>query len=100
MTTAYLIPTFGAGFQAFTSQGVVAAGAKLYTYVAGSVNSPLPSYTDSTAAVPNANPLILGSDGRPTTEIWITAAAVKIVLQDANSNPLGTWDFVPAILGI
>ena len=58
----------GNGFQFFSSIGLPLSGGKVYTYQAGS-STPLATYTDNTGNVANANPIILGSDGRPQTEI-------------------------------
>jgi hypothetical protein len=63
------------------SSGIPMVGGKLFTYVAGSVNTKTTTYTDSTGTVANTNPLILNSLGQPATEIWIPAGvAVKHVL--------------------
>jgi hypothetical protein len=96
MTTLYLIPFFGAGAQFFNNQGAVLANGRLSTMVAGSVNTPLATYTDSTGNTPNGNPIILDSAGRlpAGTEMWC-ATALKIVLTDSASNPIAVWDNVP-----
>lgn len=95
---AILSPIAGAAAQFFTNAGVVLAGGKLFTYVGGSVNTAQATYTDSTQATPNANPIILDSAGRPPNEVWLlNATSYKFVLMDANNNILGTWD---NILGI
>jgi hypothetical protein len=41
-------------------------GGKLYTYIAGTTTLQT-TYTDSTAATANTNPVILDSRGRPTS---------------------------------
>lgn len=94
---AYLSPVFGAGAQLFSNTGVILAGGKLYSYVAGTT-TPAATWTDSTQAVSNANPVILDSAGRITNEIWLQSGVVyKFILQDSNSNVLGTWDNVSGI---
>lgn len=96
--SAYLSPLGGAGAQFFTNAGVVLAGGKLYTYVAGST-TPQATWTDSTQAVQNANPIILDSAGRPSNEIWLVAGTnnYKFVLKDSNDVTLGTWDNITGI---
>jgi hypothetical protein len=92
-----LSPIGGAGAQFFNNAGVVLAGGQLFTYAAGST-TPLATYTDSTLAVANGNPVVLDSSGRPTTEIWLqNNTAYKFVLKDANSNTIGTWDNITGI---
>ena len=87
--TVYLSSVFGAGAQLFTSQGVVNAGGKIYTYVAGST-TPVATYTDATGLVQNANPIILDSAGRPTGMIWIQGGtSIKMVVTDATGNNQG-----------
>jgi hypothetical protein len=94
-----LCSVFGAGAQFFTQQGVVLVGGKLNTYVAGSVSTPVATYTDSTGSVQNANPIILDSGGRLTQEIWLTAGTrVKFVLTDSTSASVGpTIDNIPGV---
>jgi hypothetical protein len=77
----------GVKIQIELSSGLPMIGGKLFTYVAGSVNTKTTTYTDSTGTVANANPLILNSLGQPTTEIWIPAGvAVKHVLAPATDT--------------
>lgn len=95
--SAVMAPMFGAGYQSFTNSGIVNAGGLLYSYLAGSTTA-TPTYTDSSQATQNANPIVLNSAGRPPNEIWMTnGTAYKFVLADVNNNTLGTWDFVPGI---
>jgi hypothetical protein len=100
MATGYLLP-IGALFQGFSDQGVVASGYKINTYVGGSVSTPVTTYTDSTLTTPNANPLILGSNGRfQSLNVWVPSGTlVKLVMTDANNNVLtgGTIDNVPGV---
>ena len=98
MPTVSLSPV-GNDEQYFTKQGVVAGGGfKLFTYVAGSVNTPTATYTDITGATPNANPIILDSAGHPPQEIWIpNGVQVKFVLQDQTGVVQWTKDFIPGI---
>ena len=92
-----LSPLGGAGWQFFTNAGVVLSGGQLLTYGAGST-TPLAAYTDSTLVTPLGNPIVLNAYGRPSGEIWLqNGVAYKFVLQDANSNVIGTWDNVIGI---
>jgi hypothetical protein len=68
--------------QFFTAAGQPLVGGKVYTYAAGTT-TPLATYTDSTAASANPNPIIL--DGRGECNIWFSpASAYKIKLTDSN----------------
>lgn len=79
MTTATLLPVPKARF--FDANGDPLAGGKVYTYVAGTVNTPKTSYTTAAANVSNANPVVLNSTGE--ANIWLVGS-YKIVLTDAN----------------
>jgi hypothetical protein len=96
--SAVLSAVFGAGAQILNAQGVVLAGGKIYTYLAGTT-TPAPTFTDSTQLVPNANPIILDSAGRTTGEIWIqNGTAYKFVVTDSSGNSIGpTLDNIPGI---
>lgn len=96
--SAFLSPVFGAGWQLFTNSGVVLAGGKIFTYVAGST-TPQATWTDSTQVVQNANPIILDSAGRIPNEVWLAdGVAYKFVVADSSSVPLGTaWDNIVGI---
>ena len=61
----------GNGFQFFDSNGAPLNAGKIYTYQAGS-STPLATYTDNAGLVANTNPIILGTDGRPPSEIWLS----------------------------
>jgi len=90
----------GNGFQFFSSIGLPLAGGKIYTYQAGS-STPLATYTDNTGSVANANPIVLGADGRPSTEIWLTYGYnYKFVLKDANDVTIQTYDNLYGIIGV
>ena len=90
----------GNGFQFFTTTGIPLAGGKIYTYQAGS-STPLATYTDNTGSVANANPIVLGTDGRPSTEIWLTYGYnYKFILKDANDVPIQTYDNLYGIIGV
>lgn len=78
-------------FKEWDANGNPLAGGKLYSYVAGT-STPLATYTDSSGATPNTNPVILDSSGR--AEIWIGTASYKFTLTDSNDNVIWTEDNV------
>lgn len=89
----------GNGFQFFTTTGIPLAGGKIYTYQAGS-STPLATYTDNTGTVANANPIVLGTDGRPANEIWLTYGYnYKFVLKTADDTTIQTYDNLYGIIG-
>jgi len=95
MAVVYLSPVGGVAAQFFTNTGAVLTGGKLYTYAAGTT-TPLPSYTTSAGNVARTNPIVLDAAGRVSEggEIWITSAAYKFVLRDANDVLIATYDNV------
>jgi microcystin-dependent protein len=89
----------GNGFQFFTILGQPLAGGKIYTYQAGS-STPLATYTDNTGATANANPIVLGTDGRPTSEVWLTYGFnYKFILKTADDTTIQTYDNLYGIIG-
>lgn len=87
----------GAGWQFFDNNGVPLAGGKLYTYAAGTT-TPAATYTSNTGLTPNANPIILDSAGRVSSEIWLsTGASYKFQLDTSNNVTLWTKDNIPGI---
>jgi hypothetical protein len=89
----------GNGFQFLTTSGTPLSGGLIYTYQAGS-STPLATYTDNGGTIACANPIVLGSDGRPTTEIWLTYGYnYKFVLKDSTGNTIQTYDNLYGILG-
>jgi microcystin-dependent protein len=90
----------GNGFQFFTILGQPLAGGKIYTYQAGS-STPLATYTDNTGATANANPIVLGTDGRPATEIWLTYGYnYKFILKTADDTTIQSYDNLYGIIGV
>ena len=82
----------GNGFQFLDNDGIPLNGGKIYTYQAGST-TPLATYTDSAGLVANANPIILGTSGRPPSEIWLTEGYYyKFILKDSNDVTISTYD--------
>jgi microcystin-dependent protein len=84
---AVVSPTAKAQF--IDAAGIPLAGGFLYTYVAGTT-TPQATYTDSAASTPNSNPIVL--DSRGEANIWLTGAAYKFKLTDANGTEIWTVD--------
>lgn len=78
----------------WTNGGTPLAYGLVYTYSAGST-TPTATYTDSTAATQNANPIVLNARGE--ANIWLTPnVAYKFVVTDANGNTVLTTDQIVA----
>jgi hypothetical protein len=84
-------PILSPVFAWFTSAGQPASGYKLNTYFAGT-STPQATYTDSTLTTPNANPVVLNSQGY--APVWIGTSTFKFVLTDASNNIVWTADNV------
>lgn len=98
MATGLLSP-IGLILQAFTDQGVVLSGGKVYTYVAGTT-TPVVTYTSSSLTVANSNPIVLQSNGRLPASVWAASGTViKMVLTDSSGAVIsgGTIDNLPLI---
>ena len=94
--TVALSPAFGPGYQGFTVGGLPLSGGLLYTFLAGT-NTPAATYTTSSGSIANTNPIVLGPDGRPPFEIWLTTGqAYLFTLKDALNNQIGTYDNITA----
>jgi hypothetical protein len=91
-----LSPLGGAGWQFFDNNGVPLAGGLLYTYAAGTT-TPLATYTTSSGSTANSNPIILDAAGRPAGEIWLTAAAYKLVLKTSTGVQLWSMDNITGL---
>jgi hypothetical protein len=93
MTTETLSPT--TVYRDYDNNGNPLVGGKLFTYAAGT-NTKLATYTDSTGATPNPNPVILNSRGE--ANVWIPPnVAYKYVIApstdtDPPANPIRTTD--------
>ena len=89
----------GNGVSFLGTTGLPLSGGKIYTYQAGS-STPLATYTDVNGTTANTNPIVLGTDGRTPSEIWLTYGYnYKFVLQDAVSTTIATYDNLYGILG-
>ena len=79
--------------------GLPLSGGQLYSYQAGS-STPLATYTTVSGTIANANPIILGTDGRAPNEIWLTYGYnYKFILQDSAGGTIATYDDIYGILG-
>jgi hypothetical protein len=89
----------GNGFQFLTTTGLPLNGGLIYTYQAGST-TPLTTYSDINGAIANTNPIVLGTDGRPQGEIWLTYGFnYKFVLQTSTGSTIQTYDNLYGIIG-
>ena len=77
--------------QFFDANGDPLVGGKLYSYAAGTA-TPLATYTDSSGATPNANPVIL--DSRGEASVWLGQAAYKFALYTSTNVLVWTVDNV------
>lgn len=89
----------GNGFQFLTTTGLPLNGGLLYTYQAGS-STPLATYTDVNGTTANTNPIVLGTDGRPQNEMWLTYGyTYKFVLKDSSGSTIQSYDNLYGIIG-
>jgi len=89
----------GNGFQFFNNDGLPLNAGKIFTYQAGST-TPLATYTDSSGLIANTNPIILGTDGRPPSTIWLTQGFFyKFVLKTSADVTIQTYDNLYGIIG-
>jgi hypothetical protein len=89
----------GNGFQFFDNNGAPLNAGKIYTYQAGS-STPLATYTDSAGLTANANPIILGTSGRPPNDIWLLEGYFyKFILKDSSDVTIQTYDNLYGIIG-
>ena len=89
----------GNGISFLGNTGLPLNGGKLYTYQAGS-STPLATYTSIDGTIANANPIILGSDGKLPAELWLTYGYnYKLVLKDSADVSIATYDNIYGILG-
>ena len=71
------------------NSGAACAGCSLYRYFAGTT-TPTPTYTDSSGATQNTNPIVLGTDGGAS--IWVGSPTIKLILQDTTGTTIWTAD--------
>jgi hypothetical protein len=85
------------GTQFFNSAGNVLSGGKISQYLAGTTTTQA-TFTDSTGITQNANPIVLDSTGRYSSQIWLTTGiSYKLVLTDSNNNTILTEDNLSAV---
>jgi hypothetical protein len=88
---AVITPTAKAQF--IDAAGIPLAGGFVYTYAAGTT-TPQTTYTDSTGATANSNPIVL--DSRGEANIWLGSATYKFKLTDSNGTEIWTVDNISA----
>ena len=89
--------------QLFANAGVIPlSGGFVNTYQAGTVNTPLQTFTDATGTTPNANPIALNSSGRlvaasgAPVACWVpTNSPIKMVITDSTGALILQLDNVP-----
>ena len=87
----------GNGITFFGTTGLPLNGGQVYTYQAGS-STPLTTYADNSGLIPNTNPIILGTDGKIPSELWLTAGYnYKFVVEDSTSTIVKTYDNIYGI---
>ena len=72
-----------------------AANGKVYFFERGTT-TPKATYSDPTLETPNTNPVLLDSDGRAATEIWLDGE-YDARLEDADENVIWTRVILPAV---
>jgi hypothetical protein len=93
-----LLSPIGNGVTFLNAIGQPLSGGKIYTYLAGS-SAPLATYTDVNGTIANANPIILGADGKVPSEIWLTQNySYKFVVQDSTGASVSSYDNIYGIL--
>jgi len=93
-----LLSPIGNGINFLSTTGQPLAGGKLNTYQAGS-STQLATYADVNGLIQNTNPVILGTDGRLPSELWLTQGySYKFTLTDKNDNLIATYDNLYGIL--
>ena len=89
----------GNGVTFLGNTGLPLAGGHLYTYQAGS-STLLATYQDSNGLIQNSNPIVLGTDGKLPSELWLTYGyTYKFVLKDSAGTLINTYDNIYGILG-
>jgi len=81
--------------QFFATDGTPLVGGLLYTYNAGTV-TPLATYTDSTGATANTNPVVL--DSRGEAAIWLGSSLYYMVLKTSTGTQIWTADNVGGVV--
>lgn len=92
MATGFLTPD--ARLRIVTDAGVVAPGALLNAYVAGTPSTRLDTFTDSTLLVANTNPVVASAGGLFGPIYLTPGLAYKLVLTDAAGGAIWSQDNV------
>lgn len=96
MATVNLSPVIN-GVNVLGTTGLPLSGGLIYTYQAGS-STALPTYTDNSGNVANANPIVLNPDGRAPNEIWLNSGySYKFQIQTALGVVVQTLDNIYGI---
>ncbi|HEY4037802.1 MAG TPA: hypothetical protein VGM15_03190 [Burkholderiaceae bacterium] len=86
----------------FDANGVILSGGKLFTYAAGTTTKQN-TYTDSTGATPNANPIILDAQGYATVFLDQTKSYKFVLAPSTDTDPptsaIWTVDGITVLLG-
>ena len=97
MATVNLSPLFN-GVTSFDSYGQILAGGQIYCYQAG-CSTPLSTYTTSSGTIANPNPIVLGTDGKLPSELWLQSGySYKFVVQTASNVTVNTYDNIAGII--
>ena len=80
-------------FKAHSATGVALSGGKLYTYTAGTT-TPKATYSDAALTTPNANPVVLDTNGEAV--VWLDGS-YYLVLKDSDDVEQWTMDDVSAL---
>lgn len=81
----------GTKFKAWADDGTPLIGGLLYTYVSGTTTNKA-TYTDSTLASPNTNPVVL--DARGEADVWMGSGAYTFVLKTSDGVTVDSADGV------
>ena len=89
----------GNGVNFLGVDGLPLNGGLLYSYQAGS-STPLATYTDVNGLIPNANPIVLNTDGRVPSAVWLSDGFnYKFILKTSANVTIATYDNIYGILG-
>ena len=96
MTTVYLSPYWSQ--QQFTdNNNNLLTGGTITAYEAGSFTIEQTTWADHNGSIPNSNPIVLDSNGRCNTELWLQVGlGYNLVLKDQYGNILANLDNVIA----
>jgi hypothetical protein len=97
MATVNLSPLFN-GQTIFGPTGEPLSGGQIFCYQAGST-TPLTTYTTNSGNIAQTNPIILGTDGKLSQELWLQYGySYKFVVEDSANNLIATYDNIAGII--